>query len=104
MPYAVFTIHPSGKVDKVLQEKAPKLDQLQAAVQGYIETVPYFTKMTLDGTQYKHCTAYANEEGLLRGMQMNLLASLLWRESYPHTSQLLHGLVVIYCKIKETQS
>lgn len=51
------------------------LDKLQAAVGGYIETVPYFT--TWEG---QTCAAFCNEEGKLTGLPMNIQATALWRQ------------------------
>jgi hypothetical protein len=51
----------------------PTVEQLQAAVDGYIETIPFFT--TFDG---RECIAFCNEEGKLHEMAPNLFAQALW--------------------------
>ena len=74
------TVHP----------KQPELAWLQEQVGGWIETVPYFTKFR-DG---KRGTAYANEEGIIKGMPFNRVAT----EVYGHCiefAQNLYGPVVI---------
>lgn len=56
----------NGQIEKVdLAGKKATLQQLQAAVGGYIEAIP--------GTKAR---AYANEEGLLRNLPYNFKASL----------------------------
>lgn len=69
-----------------------KLDNLQAAVGGYITTAP----ITRDGTIPVNTTAYANDVALLYGMEYNMAASAIC--GYP-----LVGPVVIRLtkKVKE---
>lgn len=54
----------------------PSLDELQAAVGGYIEAVPHVE-------QYKDQPAvmYCNEEGKLSGLPYNYAATALWYEA-----------------------
>ena len=91
--YNIFIIRASGEVEHTTQPKAPKLDQLQAAVGGYIETVPYFTKFRM----CRRGRAYANEEGLLKGLPMNYVASTAWRQNYNFATVLV-GDVIFYAK------
>lgn len=95
--YNVFIIRASGSVEHTTQPKAPKLDQLQQAVGGYIETVPYFTKLEYKGVMYKRGRAYANEEGILKGMLLNANASKVWRANFKNASGLV-GDVIFYAK------
>lgn len=79
--YHVFTIATDGTVTKEEQKKAPDLAQLQKAVGGYIETIPYVTTFEHDGITYKRGTACANEEGLLKGHAENPIATKLYRDA-----------------------
>lgn len=55
---------------------APELEQLQAAVGGSIEVVPYFTKF-----RGATCVVFCHEEGKLIGLRPNLLAQVLWERA-----------------------
>lgn len=52
----------------------PTIEQLHAAVGGYIEMVPFFT--TFEGNE---CVAFCNEEGKLEGLPPNIPAQILWQ-------------------------
>ena len=93
MSYVVYVIAADGRVERTTQPKMPSLEQLQAAVGGYIETVPYFTKLL----GHKRGTAYCNEDGLALRLPHNPRASAEWAENYKHATGLL-GPVVIYFK------
>jgi len=54
-----------GTIETVTLTKKVTLEQLQTAVEGYIEAVP--------GSRHR---AYCNEEGRLRGLPVNARASL----------------------------
>lgn len=54
----------------------PDLDQLQAAVKGHIELVPFFNKFM----GYR-CVAFCNEEGKLKNLPVNTKAQTLWASS-----------------------
>ncbi len=100
MTYRVFTISDElGPVTYVDQPKAPDLKQMQAIVKGLIETVPYFTKLTVEGVTYTRGTAYCNEEGLIHGMKRNHEATKAWIISAGAHDSALHGPVVFYCKL-----
>jgi hypothetical protein len=95
--YNVFIIRANGTVEHSTQPKAPKLAQLQEAVGGWIETVPYFHKLQYNGQWYRRGRAYANEEGLLHGLPINQTASHMWKESFKHAYGLV-GDVIFYAK------
>ena len=80
MTYAIFVINSNGSVLKSTQLSAPKLDQMQAAVAGWIETIPGFTKFTHEGKTYTRGKAFANEEGLLHGLPYNHRATQAWQD------------------------
>jgi len=100
MPYHVIILRANGNVERNSYPKKPELSTLQAAVGGYIQTVPYFTKLKWpDGTEYKRGTCYANEEGILKGLYPNGEATRAWRDQFPQAT-MLHGDVVFYAKVK----
>lgn len=104
MSYHVFIIKTDGTINKTVQPKAPTYEQQKAAVGGYIETIPYFTKLLHDGRQYTRGTAFCNEEGIVIGMPVNSMASALWRISCPTgdpSRMVLCGDVIFYAKVKE---
>lgn len=67
------TIAPDGATRVVLYGAPVKLDALQSAVGGHIESIPYFSKY--DGAP---CVAFCNEEGKLEGLPVNATATALW--------------------------
>lgn len=55
----------------------PGLEALQGAVGGYIELVPYFRSIVIDG-QMVECIAFCNEYGKREQLKINRRATLLW--------------------------
>jgi hypothetical protein len=95
--YNVFIIRADGSIEFTVQQGAPKLKQLQDAVGGWIETVPHFHKFHFGGQWYRRGKAFANEEGLLKGMPANARASLAWKDSFKGAYDLV-GDVIFYAK------
>lgn len=107
MTYHVLEIKATGEIIKTIQAKAPTYDQNVKAVGGYIETIPYFTKMTHDGIEYRRGTAFANEEGQLHGLPLNKVAMAAWKASCPDgdpTMMHLAGDIIFYAKVKEEEA
>lgn len=105
MSYHVLEIKATGEIVKTVQKKAPDYEQQKKAVGGYIETIPYFTKMSHDGIDYSRGTAYANEESRILGQSLNITAMMYWRESCPKgdpSRMTLCGDVIFYAKVKES--
>ena len=90
--YTLTTIQPDGSMTVAQQPTRPTLEQLQAAVGGYVELIPYF-----DNHQGQGCKAYGDEEGKLKGKPLNPEATRLWAEAVrPHAlADHLVGPVVI---------
>lgn len=63
-------------------DHAPRLDELQKIVGGYIEAVPGFQTITYHG-EPRACVAFCNEEGKLEGLSVNRTATLLWHAALP---------------------
>ena len=74
MSYLVVVIKADGAVSSSSQPKAPTLGQLQKLVGGLIQEVPHFTRYG----EHKRGTAYADEEGLMRGSRYNTKATEAW--------------------------
>lgn len=64
-----YIIHTDGTIEPIVlrNPKEISLEEMQKAVGGYIERV---------GT-YLDCSVWANEEGLLKGLPLNVRASEL---------------------------
>lgn len=96
MPGQAIIIQPSNfrieDAKRVDLDVAPKLDFLSKAVEGHIETVPYF-----DHFEGKRCVTFCNEEGKLNGLGPNILAQVYWEEAFGNqiTSDLLVGPICI---------
>lgn len=58
----------------------PTLEQLQEAVDGYIERVPYFDTIDVSGVVCG-CVAYCNEDGKNLNLPMNLGATRAWHHA-----------------------
>lgn len=104
MTYHVLEIKATGAIVKTVQSEEPDYEQQSKAVGGYIETIPYFTKLTHEGIDYKRGTAFANEEGHLYGLPMNLRAMDFWLKSCSKGDpkrMRLAGDVIFYAKVKE---
>lgn len=84
--YKVLNLFPNGEYTLTEQSKKPELRQLQNGVDGLIAPVDYFIRG-------KYITAYVNDEGWLRGMSHNFLASRFLK--YPEP---LAGPMVAYWK------
>lgn len=96
--YHIFVIKTTGEIEHYTQPKAPELDQLQAIVGGYIETIPYFTRLNVDGRRYLRGKAYADEDGIMKQKPFNLKATQAWQNHFTKLVTDLHGDVVFYCK------
>lgn len=73
------------KADGTLSESQVKpndLTAMQAAVGGYIESVPYWDSFLHNG-QPRRCWAICNEEGKIQGLPDNLIATTLWFQNVP---------------------
>lgn len=60
----------------------PPLGWLQNHVDGYIQVVPGFDHIEHCG-QIHRCVAFCNEEGKLKGMGLNRVATEAWEQALP---------------------
>lgn len=72
-------------------ETEPRLDELQAAVGGYIEVVPHFN--FFNG---RPCAAVCDEEGKLKGKPINEEATIAWRAQTNTTDVLVGDIAIVY--------
>lgn len=78
MPGSTIIIKSNGDLVSEDHEKSPGLDFMQAAVGGYIEQVPLFTHVEVNGQRVR-CDAFCNEEGKLHGLPLNSVATRMWQ-------------------------
>jgi hypothetical protein len=81
----LITVPPNGKITTQEITKVPNLEQLQKAVGGYIELIPYFSKY-----EGKKCIALCNENGKIKGLPANRIAQKLWETAYGSPIRLDH--------------
>jgi hypothetical protein len=74
----ITIVRAGGDIERREVTASVPLDDLQKAVGGYIETVPYFE--TFEGNR---CVAFRNEEGKLQGLPVNETMTRLWYEAVP---------------------
>lgn len=73
--FEITIIKADGSIIKSAQDRKPDLDQLVEAVGGPIDLVPHFQKLEgHSGTG----RCWANEEGKLRGLPFNAIATKAW--------------------------
>jgi hypothetical protein len=96
-PY-MLTINPNGIQMYVPLTKPPTAELLHSAVGGWIEVVPYFTKLG-----DRPCIAFCNEEGKINGLRPNYIAQYLWENACPEIDGLDHlvGAIAIIVGPKE---
>src|SRR5262245_35255356 len=58
----------------------PELEALQHAVGGWLEAVPHFDRIEIDGGEQR-CVALCNEEGKLNHLDHNSRATVLWHQA-----------------------
>ena len=58
----------------------PRGDRLHELVDGYIELVPRFDAIKVNG-EWRRCVAYCNEHGKLNGLPFNVSATAFWLEA-----------------------
>jgi hypothetical protein len=77
----LWLIRPGETTPTVIQyDEVIMLDDLQDAVGGFIETVPFFFSFhDPDEGRRVRCVAFCHEEGKLEGLPYNHGAQLLWQ-------------------------
>lgn len=99
MPYVVVVFKVDGTIESSEQKSKPELDQIKKVVEGWIETVPHFTRYG----DHTRGMAFCNEEGLYN-KAFNAKATQAWLENLGkgpfRYEPRLHGNVIYYAKIK----
>jgi hypothetical protein len=73
----------------------PRLDVLQKAVGGYIEEIPLWPMVEINGRMVD-CVAFANEDGRMLKLGVNEVASNMWRKVHPSSYVLLGDVAIVY--------
>jgi Domain of unknown function (DUF3846) len=80
MRATVVEIVPGRPVtERVITEKLT-LSDLRKFVGGDVEAVPFFRSIAL-GLEVVKCVAFCDEDGKMKNLEMNTLATNLWREA-----------------------
>lgn len=101
MAYTVTIFKASGEIKTTTQNAKPTYSQIKEAVGGMIETIPYFKSYN----GYTRGSAFAHEEGLIRGFDYNRNASEAWMKALAGQSGVdpnrvhLVGDVIFYAKV-----
>lgn len=89
--FTITVLTPDGGIALHHQDHVPTLEALQQWVGGWLEKVP-----GLDTREGQPCVAFCDEEGLLKALPRNDLASEIWWAAAPQaTGEFLVGPVVI---------
>jgi hypothetical protein len=96
----VATIKPTGEITMKEFTTVPPYEYLRDQVEGYIETIPYFTHLSASTERYP-AVAFCNEEGKLNGLSPNQLATQMWyktlaEQNKPPFDYLCGNIVIIY--------
>lgn len=92
----MYIIKPDGAIDNIeYPDSKPSLEDLQREVGGYIQIVPNF-----DTFRHMSCVVYCDEEGLLKGYELNPVATKEWRSQLqgpydPHMARLWGRIVIL---------
>lgn len=102
MAYKIIKIQSDGKIEEVIQPKAPTYEDQRAFVGGLIQFVPHLTKIEL--FDLKRGQMVINEEGMLLNLPYNAVATKIWRENLgkaPFSYEpKLYGNAVYWAKVK----
>lgn len=80
-PYGVMIrIGPGLWMEHGVYDRDPTLEELRAAVEGDIEKVPYWDGILVNSKTLP-CVVLCNEHGKEKGMEYNMLATLLWKQA-----------------------
>lgn len=97
MKGTMFILKASGEMVASALERKPELEDMQKAVGGYLELVPYFDKFAK-----KDCVVFCNEEGKVDGLEYNAVATRHWQACCDYTlTDYLVGDVCIIVGDKE---
>jgi NADH:ubiquinone oxidoreductase subunit D len=100
MKGTILTITVEGVVTRQEATSPHILSEIEKAVGGFIEGVPYFDQLRMNGATIK-CAAFCNEHGKLEGMPVNAAAQSLWvteleRQRIPIDDVLVGPVAIVY--------
>jgi hypothetical protein len=81
--YRYVVIKPNGTIESSLHKKAPDWREAQKYVEGPFQILSHFSSLIYEDRVLNRGTAYANEEGRLRGMEHNEAATRAWMRACP---------------------
>ena len=80
----MVVIQPNGLYHAIPLSTAPSVGALQEAVEGYVEIVTRFETIRYSG-EVMPCMVFCNEDGKLKGLAVNQLATTLWDQALGHS-------------------
>jgi len=102
MKGTLILFKPEAVTPEVSQLNAPPtLEELRGFIGGgYLEAVPLFKTIVHDNGVH-HCVAFCDDEGKLKKLPVNYLASMMWEQSrmranYSPVNDLLVGHVAVF--------
>lgn len=75
-----YRIPAAGDLHHKQLDRPPSIDELQEAVGGYIEVIPFFDSIAYAGV-VMHCVAFCNEDGKREALPINDRANTLWHRA-----------------------
>ena len=102
--YKYIIIKPDGEIRTEDHKKAPDWKTIQKYTDGIFQIVPYFSSLKYRDVKYQRGTAYVNEEGYLRGLSHNEVATAAWMRACPKGDpqrMQLCGTLLFVAKFKE---
>ena len=81
--YVAIVVPPHGQVEVNYHDKQLKLEELQKYVGGTVQEMPFFTKIVIDGVEYRRGIAYCDEDGFQKRLELNERAHSFWRKACP---------------------
>ena len=101
--YKYIIIKSDGEITTEEHPKAPDWKTIQKYTDGIFQIVPYFSSLTYRDVKYQRGTAYVNEEGYMRGLPHNKVATAAWMRACPKGDperMQLHGTLLYVAKQK----
>lgn len=76
----IIVLKPDGSTEVRQLTNEPELETLHEIVGGYIEAVPYFRTIEVNGAVH-NCIAFCNENGKAQNLPINRYATLAWDQA-----------------------
>src|SRR5262245_9584550 len=88
-------IWPSGKIVVKQLTAPPQLQALHDGGGGYIEAIPFFDTVDINGGDgVQRCVAFCNEHGKLNGLPFNPTADFLYKQALDRAGIKLRDMLV----------